>query len=314
MNQGFDSLKIIHNRNEGLSGTRHQELNSALQHVRHTVENIPSNVDRGFDNLISVCSRNETLSDARHQELTSTLRLQCSAAENVTAIMSENLDGVQHISTKLDSFGNESSKKWDQLENDRKKSDNRSTRSLNSISSQIESVSNISSAQSSDIQNLLNMVQSLLLDQRAVRHEVQQTRLGTNLQESSIFPLQERNVFERDSLNQSIKRLCSRAAIKKTEFFSREAASIIDDLKEVVTSLSADILLSTSSLKETAKKHDQKSESDLRTERETQNHGSLRRIEDILRASRKVHINNQGKGRQHCRSFEEVHSLLTTTV
>jgi hypothetical protein len=243
--------------------------------------------------------------DACRQDIISALDVQFNAIEAAAGHQSEKLDGIQSNLTELNSLANESLTKSDRLES--------LLQVVESFSDKFEGVTSMSAAQSSQIRELTGMMKKMQLEMQEMRHDPQRSQHGMRVEDGpsrrTHFGI---NSSDSNDLYGNFERLCNLATAKGKEVYSKEAQSIIQDLKRLVASLLVEYSISTGEIRgESMENRDQRARYDMLKERETQNKDVLHKIENILGASRRLRISEQGKPRNWCGCFG---NRLTTNI
>jgi hypothetical protein len=229
--------------------------------------------------------------DVCRQDIISALDVQFNAIEAAAGHQSEKLDGIQSNLTELNSLANESLTKSDRLES--------LLQVVESFSDKFEGVTSMSAAQSSQIRELTGMMKKMQLEMQEMRHDPQRSQHGMRVEDGpsrrTHFGI---NSSDSNDLYGSFERLCNLATAKGKEVYSKEAQSIIQDLKRLVASLLVEYSISIGDIPGESMEN-----GDQRASYEARNKDVLHKIENILGASRRLRISEQGKPRNWCGCF-----------
>jgi hypothetical protein len=221
----------------------------------------------------------------RHQDIIPALDAQFHRIEDTADHQSEKLDGIQSNLTELNSLANESLTKSDRLES--------LLQVVESFSDEFEGVTSMSAAQSSQIRELTGMMKKMQLEMQEMRHDPQRSQHDMRVEggpsSRTHFGI---NSSDSNDLYGSFERLCNLATAKGKEVYSKEAQSIIQDLKRLVASLLVEYSISIGDIPSESMEN-----GDQRASYEAQNKDVLHKIENILGASRRLRISEQGKAR-----------------
>jgi hypothetical protein len=223
--------------------------------------------------------------DVCRQDIISALDVQFNAIEAAAGHQSEKLDGIQSNLTELNSLANESLTKSDRLES--------LLQVVESFSDKFEGVTSMSAAQSSQIRELTGMMKKMQLEMQEMRHDPQRSQHCMRVEDGpsrrTHFGI---NSTDSNDLYGSFERLCNLATAKGKEVYSKEAQSIIQDLKRLVASLLVEYSISTGEIRGESMEN-----GDQWASYEAQNKDVLHKIENILGASRRLRISEQGNPR-----------------
>jgi len=178
------------------------------------------------------------------------------------------------------------------MERNRRESERRFGHTIDNISDRLQDVSSMSQSQSSVIKQLVGMIQGLQLNVEGIRHEQQQVHHTTSLNDESLnLTTSEEKISDRNLLYESISRLCNLDTTKDKDLFSKEAQSIIQDLGQIMASL---IEVSTAATDQQLTKRHGAFWCDYRRKIQGRRIDALDQIGNILSASRRLNIREQG--------------------
>lgn len=264
----------------------------SVQLVGNAISAVSGDTNQRFDNLEMVWSKNTSQVNAYHRKITSELRRQRDNAEAMAGHHFKMLDGLP------------SSLKQ------KKASDRELRKTLDKVSGQSDGLLSMSAAQFSEIQELVGTVQDLRLEMKGMRDDQAKWRQGKNIEVGCLDLAPSRDeTLDGKGYDESIIRLCNLAVGTKKETSSREAQSIIHDLKQIIASLLNDTI-SPIHTRYTLKtnQHDEAKYDKYKEEIERKD--AVHRIRDILGASRTLRLSRQGTAQQQCNRLAERISLL----
>lgn len=223
-----------------------------------------------------VWNKNTSQVNANHRKITSELERQRDKAEAMAGHHFKMLDG---LSSSL---------------KQKKASDRGMRKTLDKVSGQSDGLLSMSAAQFSEIQELVATVRDLRLEMQGMRDDQAQWRQGKDIgvKGLDLAPSRE-EILDDKGYDESIIRLCDLAVGTERETSSREAQSIIHDLKQIIASL-LNAIISPAQTLYTLKsnQHDEVKYDKYKEEIERQD--AIHRIRDILGASRRLRLYRQG--------------------
>ncbi|MCJ1461879.1 hypothetical protein MMC07_000478 [Pseudocyphellaria aurata] len=199
--------------------------------------------------------------------------------DNTEAIASRQFDMLDGIHSSL----NQSNTRDDEL---------RTT--LDKVSGQSDNLLSLSAAQFSEIKELVGTVQDLRLEMRRIRHDQTQRQHCNKLEAGYLDPAPTRQkALGEKGYEECIARLCSLTVGTRKETISREAQSVIHDLKYIIVSLLNDTVSPADARYRSMTKRFEKSRYN-KCQKETERKGAILRITDNLGASRRVWLSRRG--------------------
>ena len=184
--------------------------------------------------------------------------------------------------TQLSYLANESSTRWGQEQSQLEYQNKRLVQAVEHLSNEFEGLNSMSAAQSSNVQELVAMMREVQVDGKEIRHNLE--RAHSNISSRSAPPGEP--FSERNGIYRSLLRICNLAAARKSEIHSKEAQLVIQDLQQLIVLLSQH---------DFSRERHQGAPYNTQEWYESQHNDALRKIENILRASSRVYINEHGK-------------------
>lgn len=248
----------------------------SVQRVDSSISAVSLDTNQRLDKLEMIWSENTNRVKAYRRETTSALERQRDNAEAVAGHHSKMLAGL-HSSL-----------------NQNNTRDRESRQILDKVSGQSDNLLSMSTAQFSEIQELVGTVQNLRLEVQGMRQDQAQRQHGIELEVGCSGLAQTREkAFDNTSYDEAIIRLCNLAVGTKRETSSKEAKSIIHDLKQIIASLLSDAASTADSrYKSKTKRHGEAKYDKCKEKIERKD--AVHRIGDILGASRRMWLDRRG--------------------
>lgn len=252
-------------------------LNTGNVHrVGNSISAVSLETNQRLDKLEMIWSENTNRVKAYRRETTSALERQRDNAEAMAGHHSKVLAGLHSSLNQNNTI------------------DRESRQILDKVSGQSDNLLTISTAQFSEIQKLVGTVQDLRLDVQGMRQDQAQRQHGKKLEVgcSGLSQIREKD-FDNTGYDEAIIRLCNLAVGTKREISSKEAQSIIHDLKQIIASLLSDAASPADArYKSKTKRHGEAKYDKCKEKIERKD--AVHRIEDILGASRRMWLNRRG--------------------
>lgn len=268
----------------------------SVQLVGNAVSAVSCDTNQRFDGLEMVWSKNTSQVNAYHRKITSELERQRDNAEAMAGHHFKMLDGLPSSLKQKNA------------------SDREMRQTLDKVSGQSDGLLSMSAAQFSEIQELVTTVQDLRLEMQGMRDDQAQWRQGKNIGVGGLDLASSREeILEDKGYDESIIRLCDLAIGTKRETSSREAQSIIHDLKQIIASLLNDTISPAYTLYSLKTNQHDKVKYDKYKE-ELERKDAIHRIRDILGASRGLRLYRRGTAQQQCNRPAKTISLLIVAL